>query len=844
MHLVASVRHGYRHSGVVGVEYNYRVVIRLRVFYDVSRHSVQNIVVADCNATLDLLRGRKLELRERLFDSDELLVELDHVGILVEPIPIYGVNRVGRFIRVVREEIRGVGKICVRTVIEIVGFRSGLAAQHFVAREEERRTLARKNGRNRQSIHGFERFLIGVYRYVELIPQHGIVVAGNVIYALRGIACERRRAELLSILGGQRARRARRAHVYDGLRRGLARNVTRIGGSKYAAFESVAHVVVEHRDIGHFGCVGFARLVDGIEPGRTARPTLAVNHNVGIDCGELVVQRVHGVDIVQRHEVETESVYFIFFRPILNRINHETTEHIAVGRRLIAAARTVVERPVVGRAEVITGHKRLEIGRLRIGNMVVNNVHNYLNTCVVKRHNHLLHFVDALCAVCGVGRIRALGHVVVERVVAPIILARLVVRRLVKAFAHAGKIEQRLEMHLRDAQILDIIERGRLTVAVLGARFGKTEEFTSVGFGHARALVYRQIAKLSLVNNGAGIRRKRRIGLICPAVGIGRGKVEYHAALAVASRASRVRVDYLARRAAHGNSVRVILAVKVAVDTDGIFALVAARHSDGLNGFAALARIVNLNADCRRRRRPHRKYGFLRRILRAELTRIIEPFGKLFRIVQPVLIDVRLGEVDFLVEIAVRLIVHGIRFGELQLEIGELDIGIRLADKPAVFLRRAIDGLIHIARAVFKLEHRFIGNRFAGLYMELSKFEKVRRCNLVSQSVLRRVENGFVLVDEINSYGIVDNHVGSNVNIARLVRPTVSAHARNNAYRVVGIVGRNRSVCGGSGFPSFTVYRRIGKLDRLALAADCPRPQIPTVVIAGRTVIIDRQFNV
>ena len=46
-------------------------------------------------------------------------------------------------------EIRGVGKICVRTVIEIVGFRSGLAAQHFVAREEERRTLARKNGRNR-----------------------------------------------------------------------------------------------------------------------------------------------------------------------------------------------------------------------------------------------------------------------------------------------------------------------------------------------------------------------------------------------------------------------------------------------------------------------------------------------------------------------------------------------------------------------------------------------------------------------------------------------------------------------------------------------------------------------
>ena len=47
-----------------------------------------------------------------------------------------------------------------------------------------------------------------------------------------------------------------------------------------------------------------------------------------------------------------------------------------------------------------------------------------------------------------------------------------------------------------------------------------------------------------------------------------------------------------------------------------------------------------------------------------------------------------------------------------------------------------------------------------------------------------------VFIDQIYCYGIIYNHVGGNVNVSRLLRPTVAAFTRYNAYNSVGIIGR------------------------------------------------------
>ena len=54
--------------------------------------------------------------------------------------------------------------------------------------------------------------------------------------------------------------------------------------------------------------------------------------------------------------------------------------------------------------------------------MVVNNVHNNAYSSIVQSLNHLLEFLYSYSTVIWVGRIRALRHIVVHRIIAPVIL--------------------------------------------------------------------------------------------------------------------------------------------------------------------------------------------------------------------------------------------------------------------------------------------------------------------------------------------------------------------------------------------------------------------------------------
>ena len=56
-------------------------------------------------------------------------------------------------------------------------------------------------------------------------------------------------------------------------------------------------------------------------------PSLAIDHDIRIDCVEALADLVHGVDVMDGHEVETESVDMILLHPPLERLDHVLAEH-------------------------------------------------------------------------------------------------------------------------------------------------------------------------------------------------------------------------------------------------------------------------------------------------------------------------------------------------------------------------------------------------------------------------------------------------------------------------------------------------------------------------------------
>ena len=110
-----------------------------------------------------------------------------------------------------------------------------------------------------------------------------------------------------------------------------------------------------------------------------------------------------------------------WLRPQHDGIDHELFHHGVFGGGVRAAAlaehAAVAVEPVV-----VAGHELVEDGvRILAGGVgvVVDHVHHHAQAALVQRLHHLAELEDALRAV-GIDGVAALGHVVVQRVVAPV----------------------------------------------------------------------------------------------------------------------------------------------------------------------------------------------------------------------------------------------------------------------------------------------------------------------------------------------------------------------------------------------------------------------------------------
>ena len=216
--------------------------------------------------------------------------------------------------------------------------------------------------------------------------------------------------------------------------------------------------------------------------------------------------------------------------------------------------------------------------------MVVHNVHYNADARIVQRLYHLLALFDAHRAVVRVGRVRALGDVVVHRVVAPVVLLHDVL-----ALVDGAEVVHRHDLHVLNAELFKVIDAGRwavLNTVHSGAALGESKVFSAVLLPHSAARGRGKVCDRHLPNACRGGVLHHDVSVVLPVFGIGLAKVYHHAALPVHAASARVNVSRTVGLFADGNSVVVVFARQIAADGGAPNARLAvqghARSTDGL----------------------------------------------------------------------------------------------------------------------------------------------------------------------------------------------------------------------------------------------------------------------
>ena len=300
----------------------------------------------------------------------------------------------------------------------------------------------------------------------------------------------------------------------------------------------------------------------------------------------------------------------VLSRPVQHRVHEVFAHHRALAGQVVAAAGPVGGTPVGPLAVPVAGHRALQPAVGVIG-VVVHDVHDDAQPRTVQRGHHGAAFPHAHRTVERVGGVGAFGHVIVQRVIPPVVAAG---GRLVDG----GVVKDRLQLHMRDAQLLEVVYTGGVPAVAVQRRVvgHKAQVGAAPGFGHAAVRVGRKIGHVHLPH-AARVGRDVGAAIVLPAVGRGGRQVDDHAALPVGPRRAGVGVDGFGRAAAGElQLVYIVDAVQIPRDCGGPYPLprrlqhVAAQVRGA--GLGVGAGGVQLQGDGRRRGRPqleHRLRG-------------------------------------------------------------------------------------------------------------------------------------------------------------------------------------------------------------------------------------------
>ena len=161
-------------------------------------------------------------------------------------------------------------------------------------------------------------------------------------------------------------------------------------------------------------------------------------------------------------------------------LDHEAAHHFAVGGGLIAAGRAVREGAVFPHAEEVAGYSPLEGLGGSVGDMVVHYVEHHPDAGLVQGLDHLLEFPDTAGGVVGVGGVGSVGHVVVHRIIAPVVDIV-----LQAGLVHGGIVEGGEDVHMGHAQFHKVVHACTHSAGSARAGLGESHELAAVFRGYA-----------------------------------------------------------------------------------------------------------------------------------------------------------------------------------------------------------------------------------------------------------------------------------------------------------------------------------------------------------------------
>ena len=346
-----------------------------------------------------------------------------------------------------------------------------LGAGKLLARLPERQAHAGQVDARRQPVLGQRDRVHGpVLRVLvpdekQFVPEGEVVVGGDIAHDLPGAVGRQGAAAAPG--------RDRRADIPQGAF--LALHIARLPGVKTAALDGIPGVIAEDADpLVQHGQIVFVGFVP-VEGADAALPGLAIHQDVPA-AGELIQfgpEQVHGLHVVQAHQVEPEAVDVVLPGPVEDRVDEIPPGHGALAGKLVAAAAAVGKAAVRVLPEKVIGHGIVQ-GILGAVGVVVHHVHHHPDARCMEGGDHLPALPDAHLAPGGVGGVAALRHIEVGGVVAPVILPQ---QRL--CLVHAAKVKNGHQLDVFYPQPLEVVQAGGVDAVAVqgGALLGKGHIF-------------------------------------------------------------------------------------------------------------------------------------------------------------------------------------------------------------------------------------------------------------------------------------------------------------------------------------------------------------------------------
>ena len=219
--------------------------------------------------------------------------------------------------------------------------------------------------------------------------------------------------------------------------------------------------------------------------------------------------------------------------------------------------------------------------------VVVNHIHDHTDAGLVQGLDHLLVFPDADFTVVRIGGVAAFGHVIVFGIVTPVELIGGI------GLVHSRVVVNRQQMHVGDAQFLQIVHTDALAVFVYKAGFGECQILAFVGRG--RDLVG-EVPDMNFPDNCLGVVPDGILQrIVSPAFRIGLAQIHNHTPVAVDTGGLGIGVHCFLGTHSGGDGIGVISAVTAVfrMRPDTLFTQDHVHRFIGIHAIACFKQIQN-----------------------------------------------------------------------------------------------------------------------------------------------------------------------------------------------------------------------------------------------------------